>query len=87
MKRNEADEKDRRRESSPRWENGGRAQTSKEAGNSMHTALEQSSNVSGLAGKGRREVAKKTNIRGDRRKSMVIRSDTREFELYRSQGS
>lgn len=53
----------------------------------MHTALEQSSNVAGLAGKGRREVAKKTNIRGDRRKSMVIRSDTREFELYRSQGS
>lgn len=44
----------------------------------MHTVLEQSSNVAGLAGKGERKVAKEDNIRGDSRKSTVMRSDTRE---------
>lgn len=37
----------------------------------MHTVLEQSSNVAGLAGKGERKVAKEDNIRGDSRKSTV----------------
>lgn len=72
MKRNEADKKDRRRGSSPRCKDEGKAQALEEAGNSMHTVLEQSSHAASLAGKGGREVAKKNNIREDNRKSTVM---------------
>lgn len=72
MKRNETDKKDRKRGRGPRCKDEGKAQTLQEAGNSMHTVLEQSSHAAGLAGKGGREVAKENNLRGDKSTVMVL---------------
>lgn len=46
----------------------GRAQTLVESGESLAHALRQSSNVAGMAGKGRREVLEEDDIKGDSRR-------------------